>query len=92
MHASSVLMYLMTIMRVLPALVTYFVIPLFGHRYATVFTIALQWWGKISHAQNWSFFCEASRLFRISSAISASTENGRSRSLSFVLAIEISRR
>ena len=56
-HASSVLMYLMTIMRVLPALVTYFCDTFVWYTvYATVFTIALQWWGKISHAQNWSFF------------------------------------
>ena len=50
-------MYLMTIMRVLPALVTYFCDTFVWYTvYATVFTIALQWWGKISHAQNWSFF------------------------------------
>ena len=56
-HASTVLMYLMTVMRVLPALVTYFCDTFVWYTvYATAFTIALQWWGKISHAQNWSFF------------------------------------
>jgi 1,3-beta-glucan synthase len=56
-HASTVLMYLMTVMRVLPALVTYFCDTFVWYTvYATAFTIALQWWGKISHAQNWSYF------------------------------------
>ena len=54
-HASVELMWIMTAVRALPAVTTYFCDTFLWYTFfATVFTVFLQWRGKITHAQNWA--------------------------------------
>lgn len=56
-HASQFLMTVMVIARMLPAVATYFCDTFLWYTcYASVFTIFLQWRGKVSHAQRWANF------------------------------------
>ena len=55
-HASVELMWIMTVIRALPAVTTYFCDTFLWYTFfATMFTVFLQWRGKITHAQNWAF-------------------------------------
>ena len=46
----------MTVIRALPAVTTYFCDTFLWYTFfATMFTVFLQWRGKITHAQNWAF-------------------------------------
>ena len=55
-HASVELMWIMTIIRALPALTTYFCDTFLWYTcFATLFTVFLQWRRKITHAQNWAY-------------------------------------
>ncbi len=54
-HASLELMWIMTVIRALPAVTTYFCDTFLWYTFfATIFTVFLQWRGKITHAQNWA--------------------------------------
>ena len=56
-HASQFLMTVMVIARMLPAIATYFCDTFLWYTcYASLFTIFLQWQGKVSHAQRWGKF------------------------------------
>ena len=55
-HASVELMWIMTVIRALPAVTTYFCDTFLWYTFfATMFTVFLQWRGKVTHAQNWAF-------------------------------------
>ena len=55
-HASVELMWIMTVIRAAPAVTTYFCDTFLWYTFfATMFTVFLQWRGKITHAQNWAF-------------------------------------
>ena len=55
-HASVELMWIMTVIRALPAVTTYFCDTFLWYTFfATLFTVFLQWRGKVTHAQNWAF-------------------------------------
>ena len=54
-HASLELMWIMTVIRALPAVTTYFCDTFLWYTFfATLFTVFLQWRGRITHAQNWA--------------------------------------
>jgi len=56
-HASQFLMWVLVIARMLPAIATYFCDTFLWYTcYASLFTIFLQWRGKVSHAQRWASF------------------------------------
>jgi len=56
-HASQFLMYVLVIARMLPAVATYFCDTFLWYTcYASLFTIFLQWKGKVTHAQRWASF------------------------------------
>ena len=56
-HASQFLMFVLVVARLLPAIATYFCDTFLWYTlYASLFTIFLQWRGKISHAQRWAKF------------------------------------
>ena len=56
-HASQFLMSVLVVARMLPAVATYFCDTFLWYTcYASLFTIFLQWRGKVSHAQRWSRF------------------------------------
>ena len=58
-HASVELMWIMTVIRALPAVTTYFCDTFLWYTFfATIFTVFLQWRGKITHAQNWAFLLQ----------------------------------
>jgi hypothetical protein len=45
----------MTVIRALPAITTYFCDTFLWYTFfATLFTVFLQWRGRITHAQNWA--------------------------------------
>lgn len=56
-HASQFLMSVLVVARMLPAIATYFCDTFLWYTlYASLFTIFLQWRGKVSHAQRWAKF------------------------------------